>query len=68
MANMSYCRFHNTALNLQDCIDAIESSEYGYDKDISEMELRGLSDLFELSNYLVNDLQYDVEKILSKDD
>ena len=24
MANMSYCRFHNTALDLHDCIDALE--------------------------------------------
>ena len=23
MANMSYCRFHNTRLDLQDCLDAI---------------------------------------------
>ena len=68
MANMSYCRFYNTASDLQNCIDAIESGEYGYGKDISEMELRGLSDLFELANYLVNDLQYDVEEILSKGD
>lgn len=24
MANMSYCRFHNTALDLHDCINALE--------------------------------------------
>lgn len=23
MANMSYCRFHNTNLDMQDCIDAL---------------------------------------------
>ena len=26
MANMSYCRFHNTLLDLEDCLDAIYDS------------------------------------------
>ena len=27
MSNMSYCRFQNTRLDLQDCIDAINGGE-----------------------------------------
>lgn len=28
MANMSYCRFHNTRLDLSDCLDALYEGEY----------------------------------------
>lgn len=27
MANMSYCRFHNTYLDMRDCIDALDDGE-----------------------------------------
>ena len=27
MANMSYCRFHNTRLDMRDCIEVLESGE-----------------------------------------
>ena len=27
MANMSYCRFHNTNLDMRDCIDALYDGE-----------------------------------------
>lgn len=27
MANMSYCRFHNTEMDLADCLDAIQDGE-----------------------------------------
>lgn len=27
MANMSYCRFHNTRLDLEDCIEALRNEE-----------------------------------------
>ena len=36
MANMSYCRFNNTLIDLEDCFDAIER---GLD-DTSDSELR----------------------------
>jgi hypothetical protein len=28
MANMSYCRFHNTDIDLRDCLNAIDDGEY----------------------------------------
>lgn len=27
MANMSYCRFHNTRLDMRDCLNALENEE-----------------------------------------
>ena len=28
MANMSYCRFHNTRLDMDDCLNALERVEW----------------------------------------
>lgn len=28
MANMSYCRFHNTKLDMEDCLDAIRDEKH----------------------------------------
>mgnify|MGYP003149682325 FL=1 len=44
MSNMSYCRFENTSRDLGDCLDAIENEEH---KDLSTYEVRGLRDLLE---------------------
>lgn len=63
---MSYCRFENTANDLRDCVHAIEAGEYN--DGISESEKQGLDEIFELAHRLVNDLEYDVESILSSDD
>ena len=66
MANMSYCRFENTANDLRYCVYAIEEGEYN--KGISRSERRGLEEILELAHQLVNELEYDVESILSSDD
>lgn len=66
MANMSYCRFENTANDLRDCVYAIEEGEYN--NGISDTEKRGLEEIFELAYQLVNELEYDVESILGSDD
>ena len=42
MANMSYCRFHNTRLDLEDCLDAINNEER-----LSEEEARAGHHLFD---------------------
>lgn len=57
MANMSYCRYHNTRIDLEDCVNALENSmehkgSY-FDEDfdeISQEEIRaakGMRDLCE---------------------
>ena len=39
MANMSYCRFHNTRLDMDDCIEALKRAEWdGYK--ISKAEIK----------------------------
>lgn len=57
MANMSYCRFQNTVIDLQDCYDALE--EMGDDEemieDLSSEELRAKKKLIQLCEDIIND-------------
>jgi len=50
MANMSYCRFENTARAMEDCINAIQENEC---KDLSTYEVNGLADLQLLAQDIV---------------
>lgn len=50
MANLSYCRFQNTARDLADCVEAIECDEI---QDLDPQELNGLKKLLELSQDIV---------------
>ena len=45
MGNMSYCRFENTANDLDDCLQAIEDGKY---EDLNSYERGGLSSLLTL--------------------
>ena len=38
MANMSYCRFHNTNMDMADCLDALRMAEWNGNR-ISEEEI-----------------------------
>jgi hypothetical protein len=42
MANMSYCRFENTAKALQDCVNAIQDKEIN---NLSTYEVNGLAEI-----------------------
>ena len=42
MANMSYCRFHNTNLDMRDCIDALYDGEA-----LSDSEFIACRNMFE---------------------
>ena len=54
---MSYCRFENTARDLQDCVDALDTlshdgrNEYG--DQLSPYELQGLTKILDLYYNLV---------------
>lgn len=50
MANLSYCRFQNTARDLADCVEAIECDEI---QGLDPRELNGLKKLLELSQDIV---------------
>ena len=68
MANMSYCRFENTAGDLGDCIDAIRDWEEDC-KDLSYHEIVALEDLLiqareiiELESDILDILEYNKNK------
>ena len=53
---MSYCRFHNTNLDLQDCIDYAEEliNNNGKDEDnepLSQMEMDAMHDMIDKAQY-----------------
>jgi|TARA_R100000479_G_scaffold152339_1_gene88202 hypothetical protein len=49
MGNMSYCRFENTARDLEDCLDAI--MDYEFDE-MSDREADGLQQLLFLAQQI----------------
>lgn len=49
MANMSYCRFQNTELDLRDCVEALEEAYSLKDLDLSEDELWAFKRMFQLA-------------------
>ena len=51
MANMSYCRFNNTAQALQDCLNATENNEL---HDLADYEYRGIEDILELCEAMLD--------------
>ena len=49
MANMSYCRFQNTVMDMQDCFNAIEEAlDNGEPMDLSTDEQRAFQRMFNL--------------------
>ena len=48
---MSYCRFENTARDLQACINAINR---GATDELTDYEVEGLRDILEMSNEIID--------------
>ena len=48
MANMSYCRFQNTVIDLQDCYDVFQGLFYDEDEGLSPNEERAKKRLISL--------------------
>ena len=61
MSNMSYCRFHNTAQDLQDCVDAIEN---GDTEDMSSHEINGLKNILQLAEW-ITEKSNEIEEIIN---
>ena len=57
---MSYCRFENTAKDMQDCVYAIEERNV---YDFGDYEFRGFKQVLELAREIV-DMEDDIEKII----
>jgi len=62
MGNMNYCRFENTARDLQDCVNAINRGETD---DLNDYEVEGLRDILEMSNEIIDMEEY-INEILDK--
>ena len=62
MSNMSYCRFENTARDLQDCLEAIENNEM---TEMSEYEVTGLESLLETCREIVA-YRHEIERAIEK--
>ena len=60
MPNMSYCRFENTAQDLQDCLYALEEGET---TELSRFELRGLRNLLRLCEEFI-DYENEIDNII----
>ena len=50
MSNMSYCRFENTSIDMDDCLDALEN---GKAEDLSDYEKEGLQSMLKISKSIV---------------
>lgn len=47
MANMSYCRFHNTRIDMEDCIEALNMAQWEGEP-ISKSEIEQCKYMFEM--------------------
>jgi len=59
---MSYCRFENTASDLNDCVDAINNGDA---HDLSKWEVGGLSRILQLCEQIMDEKSY-IERIIEK--
>ena len=60
---MSYCRFENTARDLRDCLDAIESGKIN---DLSSYEKDGIRDLLHYCEAIL-EYQEQIEAMLEEE-
>ncbi len=61
MPNMSYCRYENTSLDMQDVVDTLYDSDAT--EDLSTQEIRGLRTILDLAKDIV-DMEDKIDNIL----
>ena len=64
MPNMSYCRFENTTIDIDDCLSAIQDA-YQECTDLSNREVQALQRLLEQAEEII-DLSEEIELITAK--
>ena len=64
MGNMSYCRFENTTIDIDDCLGAIQDA-YEECADLSNREVQALQRLLEQAEEII-DLSEEIELIIAK--
>ena len=65
MPNMSYCRYENTSLDMQDVVDTLFDTDV--DVDLSSSERRGLETILDLARDII-DMENKIYKILENQD
>ena len=63
MGNMSYCRFKNTSMDLQDCLEAIENNEI---EDLVDYEYEGIQDILDYCEAIL-EYREDLEEAIDED-
>ena len=64
MPNMSYCRYENTSLDMQDVVDTLWDSNVG--EDLSRSEVRGLRTILDLARDII-DMEDKITNILDNE-
>ena len=62
--NMSYCRFYNTVIDLDDCIEALQSTDFN---NISEDEKRAIVKLLTKQLDSLNEIKENINITYGKD-
>ncbi len=65
MPNMSYCRYENTSMDMQDVVDTLWDSNV--DEDLSSSERRGLKTILELARDII-DMEDKIENIIENNE
>ena len=65
MPNMSYCRYENTSLDMQDVVDTLWDSNV--DEDLSRSEVRGLGTILDLARDII-DMEDKINNIIENNE
>ena len=65
MPNMSYCRYENTSLDMQDVVDTLWDSSV--DEDLSLSEVRGLRTILDLARDII-DMEDKIKNIIENNE
>ena len=65
MPNMSYCRYENTSLDMQDVVDTLWDSNVG--EDLSRSEVRGLRTILDLARDII-DMEDKIKNIIENNE
>ena len=65
MPNMSYCRYKNTSLDMQDVVDTLWDSNV--DEDLSRSEVRGLRTILDLARDII-DMEDKINNIIENNE
>ena len=65
MPNMSYCRYENTSLDMQDVVDTLWDSNV--DEDLSRSEVHGLRTILDLARDII-DMEDKINNIIENNE